>query len=257
MKRFLLAIDIGNTIIGIGLMKDRKVIKTYRLETRLSNRLLSLKLKRIFRLIRKRYPVLKDVVICSVVPLKSPIVSQMIYHIWGRKPLVIGKNLYVPIRNRYHNPRQVGQDRLVGAYAAKVYYGVPAIVVDFGTAITFDMVSGKGEYLGGIIVPGIRLSAESLFHKTALLPKIKIKRPKSLIGKDTEGSILSGLFYGYGALSTGLIERIKRTVMPQKAKVIVTGGHLSLVRSYIHHRVVVDQNLVFKGIELTFRKGKR
>ena len=253
MNRFLLAIDIGNTIIGIGVMQGKKVIKTYRVETSLLNRQVASKLKKVFRIIRRQYPALKDVIICSVVPPKLQIVSQAAHQIFGTKPYIIGKDIHVPIKNRYRNPKQVGQDRLVGAYAALLYYGAPAIVIDFGTATTFDVVSAKGEYLGGIIVPGIRLSAESLFNKTALLPKIKIKGPGSLIGKDTEESILSGLFYGYGALSTGLIERIGRT-FPKRPKVIVTGGHIPLIKKFISQKLdAVDQDLVFKGIELLFR----
>ena len=124
---------------------------------------------------------------------------------------IIGRDIVVPIKNRYKNPKQVGQDRLVGAYGAMKIYGCPLIVVDLGTAITFDVISPKGEYLGGAIVPGIRLSAESLFLKTALLPHIEIQAPRHIIGKTTQESMLSGLFYGYGSLCRGIIDLISVT----------------------------------------------
>ena len=138
----------------------------------------------------------------------------------------------MPMENNY-NPKQIGQDRLVGAYAAKVLYGFPAIIIDFGTATTFDVVNGKGEYDGGLIVPGIRLSTETLFQKTALLPRIEnIQAPKNLVGKNTQDSILSGLFYGYGTMSSGLIDLIEKKIKG-KAKVIITGGYTSLMKKYI------------------------
>ena len=244
----ILAVDIGNTTIRLALMRGRRVVQRFILETELNHRDLTAEFQRVLgRLPGKN---VRQVVISSVVPLKLRLVQEIILKNMGIKPKVIGRDVIVPIKNRYRNPKQVGQDRLVGAYAALKLYGVPAIVIDFGTAITFDVVSARKEYLGGIIVPGIRLSAESLFSKTALLPKVRIQCPRSLIGRDTQGSILSGLFYGYGALSSGLIERIAKTIKG-KPKVIITGGHLSLMRKFISKQVdVVDPDLVFKGIAL-------
>ncbi len=252
MSRSILAIDIGNTTIGLAVMSRHRAVKIYRLDTQLDGQALRQKLSAILKRIDLRYSI-ENVVICSVVPEKLKIIIRLVRDTLKKRPFVIGRDIKVPIKNLYRNPRQVGQDRLVGAYAALKYYGTPVIIIDLGTAITFDVVSRKGEYMGGIIVPGIRLSAESLFNKTALLPKIKIKKPKALIGKDTEGSILSGLFYGYGALSRGLIERISRT-LKGKTKVIITGGHTRLIKDFILCKInAVDQDLVFKGIDLVFR----
>ena len=167
----------------------------------------------------------------------------------------MGKDVIVPLINRYRNPRQVGQDRLVGAYAALKFYGAPVIVIDFGTAITFDVVSKRREYLGGIIVPGIRLSAESLFHKTALIPRIDIVKPGPLIGKDTQESVLSGIFYGYGAMSRGLIELIAKKFKGDKPKVIVTGGYTAQMKKYIASQITkIDRYLVFKGLFLLWEE---
>lgn len=251
----ILAVDIGNTTIGLGLMKGKRVVKRFSLETHSNPQILSKQLAAILRKMKSSR--ISSVAICSVVPAKTKSVEACINKVLSLSSVVIGRDLTVPLVNRYRNPKQVGQDRLVGAFAALKMYGAPAIVIDFGTAITFDVVSAKNEYLGGIIVPGIRLSAESLFNKTALLPKVKIQCPRALIGRDTQGSILSGLFYGYGALSSGLIERISKTIKG-KPKVIITGGHLKLVKKFISHQVhKVDPDLVFHGLALLIRESQR
>ena len=244
----ILTIDIGNTTISLGLMKGTRVVKRVTLETHANARILSKQLTAVLRKLRSAK--ISRAAICSVVPSKTKSVEECILRVLGLPTVVIGRDIAVPLTNRYRNPKQVGQDRLVGAYAALKLYGAPAIVIDFGTAITFDVVSAKKEYLGGIIVPGLRLSAESLFNKTALLPRVKIQCPRSLIGRDTQGSILSGLFYGYGALSSGLIDRIAKTIKGNP-KVIITGGHLKLVKRFISRQVnVIDPDLVFHGITL-------
>src|SRR5208283_5294162 len=187
-------------------------------------------------------------IICSVVPKVSKTLEDML-----KKTVpvdIIGREIVVPIKNRYKNPKQVGQDRLVGAYGAMKIYGCPLIVVDLGTAITFDVVSSHGEYLGGAIVPGIRLSAESLFLKTALLPRIEIQAPRHIIGKTTQESILSGLFYGYGSLCRGFIDLISRQ-MKRRLKVVMTGGHTHLMKKFVSSKIrIIDEDLVFKGIYL-------
>jgi len=248
----LLAIDIGNTTIAFGLMQGQRVTQVILLETNLPLSKLSTTIgKTLRRIKRKRFP-LQGIMICSVVPGVLKVVGTLVHQILKQKPMVIGKDVVVPIVNRYRNPKQVGQDRLVCAYAAMALYGTPAIIIDFGTAITFDAVSKRREYLGGIIVPGIRLSAESLFKKTALLPLVSIKSPSVLIGKDTQSSILSGLFYGYGAMTTGLIQRIQKE-FKERPVVVVTGGYTDLIKRFFGYQVnVIDQHLVFKGMQLLF-----
>ena len=204
---------------------------------------------------------LSRAIICSVVPKASKILEDIL-----KKNVavdIIGRDIVVPIKNRYKNPKQVGQDRLVGAYGAMKIYGRPLIVVDLGTAITFDVISAKGEYLGGAIVPGIRLSAESLFLKTALLPNIEIQAPKHIIGKTTQESILSGLFYGYGSLCKGMIDSLSsqlsfprkvgltdtRSCSRESIRVVMTGGHTHLMKKFVSPKIrIIDEDLVFKGI---------
>ena len=246
----LLAIDIGNTAVSTAAIGQKKVLEENHLSSHLPVNVFRKKFKILLTHLVRSHGIFKRVIICSVVPDLTSIIETVIKAEWKISGLVIGRDMKVPIKNNY-NPRQIGQDRLVGAYAAKILYGFPAIIIDFGTATTFDVVNGKGEYDGGLIVPGIRLSTETLFHKTALLPKIEnIRAPKSLVGKNTQDSILSGLFYGYGTMAAGLIDRIEKK-MKGKAKVIITGGYTTLMKKYILDKVdVIDNLLVYKGIML-------
>jgi len=250
----LLAIDIGNTTIGFALIHKGRIGAVVKVDTASSVVTIKAAVEKIFK-----NRTISRAVICSVVPKVQKSLEAILSKVVAVD--VIGRDIIVPIKNRYKNPKQVGQDRLVGAYGAMKIYGKPLIVVDLGTAITFDVISLKGEYLGGAIVPGIRLSAESLFLKTALLPKIEIQTPKHIIGKTTQESMLSGLFYGYGSLCRGLIDLISQQ-MKIKPKVVMTGGHTRLMKKFVspeirknfscHSRAsgnpIIDEDLVFKGI---------
>ncbi|MBF0504678.1 MAG: type III pantothenate kinase [Candidatus Omnitrophica bacterium] len=246
----LLAIDIGNTTIGMATIDQGHVVSVIKVETTAKACTIKAVIKKIFKGTR-----ISRAVICSVVPKVSRTLEDVIKKM---VPVdIIGRDIVVPIKNLYKNPKQVGQDRLVGAFGAMKIYGCPLIVVDLGTAITFDVISSSGEYLGGAIVPGIRLSAESLFLKTALLPKIEIQAPKYIIGKTTEESMLSGLFYGYGSLCKGMIDMLSSQVSLQESgadeansvKVVMTGGHTRLMKKFISPKIrIIDENLVFKGI---------
>ena len=238
----LLAIDIGNTTTGLAVIdKSGRIVSVAVIDT-------DAKVNKIKAVVAKilRAQAISRAIICSVVPKASKILEDLL-----KKTLpveLIGRDIQVPIKNRYKNPKQVGQDRLVGAYGAMRIYGCPLIVVDLGTAITFDVISAKREYLGGAIVPGIRLSAESLFLKTALLPHIEIKAPRNIIGKTTQESILSGLFYGYGSLCRGFIDLISQQIK-SAPKVVMTGGHTHLMKKFVSPKIrIIDEDLVFKGI---------
>lgn len=246
----ILTIDIGNTTIALAVMSGTTVKYTTRLETSLSAPRLKIELKSALGRIARNHKLLKGVVISSVVPKKTQIVVREVHKKLDLVAKVVGRDIMVPMKNRYKNPKQVGQDRLVGAYAAMKLYGNPVIVIDLGTAITFDIVSPKKEYLGGVIVPGIRLSAESLFLKTAMLPKIDIKAPKNVIGRTTQESILSGLFYGYGSLCQGFIELISKQI-GGRPKVVMTGGHTHLMKKFVASKIrIIDDHLVHKGMAL-------
>lgn len=250
----ILAVDIGNTTIALGVCRGLRVMAVYRMDTVSSKKRLAAQLGKLLERIHDRYPSLRSVVMCSVVPQALVVVEPFLRRKLAVPVSVIGRDIKVPMKNNYRNPRQVGQDRLVGAYAARCLYKAPCLIIDFGTAITFDVVSRRGEYEGGIIIPGLRLSAESLFQKTALLPQIdSIRAPRSLIGRDTTESILSGLLNGYGAMCRGLIDLISDRIKDHP-KVIITGGHTRLMQKFIRTRVdIIDQNLVFKGIALIYQ----
>jgi len=167
--------------------------------------------------------------------------------------IILGRDKIVPIRNRYRVKKEVGQDRLVNAYAAKALYGAPAIIVDFGTAITFDIISKKGDYLGGLILPGIELSLSSLYRNTALLPKVELKMATSIIGKDTVNSMRGGILFGFGAMCDGLVIQYKK-ILGKSTKVIATGGNAKLIKRYARSIQRVDEDLTIKGLQLILVK---
>lgn len=240
----ILAVDVGNTNIHFAVMENGTVL----FRTSVSSTSITAKLKQDLRDVIKKDARVKAVVICSVVPSVTKVLTDLIFRNMKIVPVVVGSDRKVPLKNLYHDPQQVGQDRLVCAYAACEFYGTPAIIIDLGTAITIDVVSAKREYLGGIIIPGIHITAETLFERTALLPLVKIEKPGSLIGKDTKGSILSGIFYGYGEMLKGLIHKLSRQ-LKAKPKIIMTGGHAKLMSEYIAGSVnAIDDDLVFKGL---------
>lgn len=243
-----LAIDIGNTTIRCATVGGSAVEALDVVETRLADDVLYGKMKRVLRHSAAKYSIDRAVV-CSVVPHALKIVKDAGKAL-GLSIKVIGRDIFVPISNKYDDPSQVGQDRLVCAYAARKLYGAPAVVVDLGTAITFDVVSAKGEYLGGVIAPGIRLSVETLFRQTALLPKVKVAKPRRVIGKSTEESILSGIFFGYGEMIRGLLDLLSKQIHAAPS-IVVTGGYADLMTQYIpEYQCIIDKDLVFKGIAL-------
>lgn len=245
----IIAIDIGNSTIGFGFVKDGHVERVSTIENELDSELVRAKLENFMGSVAERYKIEK-VIICSVVPAALKKLQRKIQKVWGIKPLIVGKDLRIPIENKYHKPRQVGKDRLLCAYTVCQLYGAPSVVIDLGTAITFDGISPKGEYLGGAIIPGLRLSAQALFEKTALLPRVRIEEPKKVIGRSTEESIQSGIFHGYGALCDGMVQRLGEE-MGCHPKVVMTGGHAQTMRKFMKHTVAaVDQELIFKGMAL-------
>ena len=244
----LLAIDIGNTSISFGIFKGRKLVKTFRVGTEQCSvptwaRFLAMTGK------------IDDAIICSVVPKLTPAIAKAIKQMAGVSPIIIGKDINLPIKNKYKNPKQVGQDRLVDAIAAKELYGAPAIVVDSGTAITFDYISKNGDYEGGIIVPGIDISLKALFERTALLPDVKLKDDKglTLIGRDTVNSIKSGLLHGFGSLADGVINRLKAKY-GNDIRVIGTGGYINFIKKYSNSIDIIDEFLTLKGLCIIYEK---
>lgn len=247
--RNIVAIDIGNTNITVGLFKGKKLLAKAKIPTCCY----SLYIKRMRALISGaglKIEDVKDAIISSVVPFALARVIVELHKMHAAvKIIILGKDKIVPIKNKYKIKNEVGQDRLVNAYAAKVLYGAPAVIIDFGTAITFDIISKEGDYLGGLILPGIELSLCSLYKRTALLPKVELKPASSIIGKDTVNSMRGGILFGFGAMCDGLAGQYKK-ILGSSTKVIATGGNSSLMKRYAKSIQKVDEDLTLKGLQL-------
>lgn len=242
----ILAIDIGNTTTKFVLFEKHKIYARLSVDTPHDKKMLYP--SKSIQLFLKGQSIRRSM-ICSVVPKATKSLKTKLTKLLHQKPLIVGEDIEVPIKNNYAEPEQVGQDRLVCAYGAKYIFGSPVIVIDLGTAITLEVVSRKGAYEGGMIIPGIKLSAKALANHTALLPQIDLtKKPAGIIGKNTEQSILSGLFHGYGMMCAGLIDCL-REKLGEDTHVIATGGYAAMLQKYTNKRIEkVDQDLIFKGI---------
>lgn len=243
MKKNFLAVDVGNTSAHFVPVSGERFGREYRVKTSDLDRAAVGAVRRAGKI--------EAVVIASVVPKAVASLKKAAEKI-GVPALVIGRDVPVPIANRYKNPRQVGIDRLLNAYAGYRQYRREMIVLDFGTAITFDIVSRKGEYLGGIIAPGIELSLDALFQKTALLPKIRLKHPQALIARDTVESIRVGCSVGIGGLCDRVVEELRRKHLKDPL-ILATGGYAGFMRRYCRSIQKIDPRLVLKGISWSYR----
>lgn len=248
----LLAIDVGNTNIVVGVYDRERLVATGRMSTIAQRTVDEAAILLGGLLDRLQVPPasVTRILIVSVVPKATAGVKAALKELCRPKPLVVGEDLPIPIRNLYTDPRQVGKDRLVNAVAARRRYGAPVIIVDFGTAITVDLVSRQGAYIGGMIAPGLEISLEALAARAALLPRIELERPKAVIGRDTATSMQSGVVYGYGALCDGLVATLKKAARIRKAPVVATGGHAAFIAPYCRTVTAVDATLTLDGLAL-------
>ncbi|MDO8489765.1 MAG: type III pantothenate kinase [Candidatus Omnitrophota bacterium] len=242
----LLAVDIGNTNITFGIFKGKKLQKQFDIPTKEYSKFKLLKKLRI-------KPRISATLICSVVPKLTRILQRDLMIKTGKKPYILGKDLVVPINNPYHKPNQLGQDRLVNTYAALCFYKTPLIVIDSGTAITFDVIDKNKKYLGGLIIPGMKISLEALREKTALLPSVSLNNPKMFIGCDTKNSLLSGIVFGTAGSVKELTNKIKKCI-GKNARVIGTGGNIGLIKKYSKIDLKTDNNLTLKGINFIYEE---
>lgn len=247
----LLAVDIGNTNTALGIFLEKKLIEDWRIRTEREKTSdeYALTLLSLLNSSGIETSEIKSAIISSVVPPLTPVFQNLCQRLFKLKPLVVGPGLKTGMSILYENPLEVGADRVVVAVAAFVKYGGPCVVVDFGTATTFDAISSQGEYLGGAIAPGIQISAEALFLKTAKLPRIEIRKPKKAIGRSTEASMQSGLFFGYIGLISNIIKKIK-TELGGEAKVISTGGFAAQISPEIKSIDAHEPHLTLEGLRI-------
>ena len=245
----LLAVDIGNSSISFGIFKGKKLIADFKLSTQhKSVSFYQRAIRSSFRKLKIKEEGVREIILCSVVPQKTPTIKNALAGIFKKKILVAGKDIPVPIKNNYRIPRQVGIDRLLGAFAALKRYGPGLIIVDFGTAVTIDIVSRKSEFLGGLIFPGIDLSLDALSHHTALLPRVTIARPQRLVGNDTVSAITAGIVFGMAGMFDAIIQILKEKY--RGYKVIATGGSINFIKRYSSQLHTARRSLVLEGLSL-------
>lgn len=253
----LLVLDVGNTNIGLGLFRGESLLHHWRVATRREGTPdeYAVLLRSLLEGVKVPLDAIDAVMMASVVPPLDGILEETVRSLLKITPLTVGPGTKTGISILYDSPREVGADRIVNAVATFAQYGGPAIVVDFGTATTFDAISARGEYLGGVIAPGIGISAEALFERAAKLPRVEITQPRSVIGKSTVGSMQAGLFYGYLALVDGVVRRMQQEMGGTKV-VVATGGlaHLILADSETVDRV--DPLLTLTGLRLLYERNR-
>ncbi len=247
----LLAIDVGNTQTVVGLFDGEALLASWRLGSvaRRTTDELAILMEGLFRVEGRRMSDVGRMVIASVVPPLAPTLEEMAKRYFGAKPLVVGPGTRTGIAIKYDNPREVGADRIVNAAAGHHLYGGPLVIVDFGTAITFDAVSAAGEYLGGAISPGLGIALEALIDRTARLPRVETAVPPSVIGKNTVHSIQSGIAYGYRGLVREIVARMKAE-LGEGAKVVATGGQSLVFSEEAKVFDLINPDLTLLGLRL-------
>ena len=249
----LLAIDIGNTNIILGVFEDAKLRATWRIATHIY-RMADEYAVLLQNLLQQQGMDLTDVTklaLCSVAPPLTTVFEELSERYLHTSPMVVGSGIKTGVHIRMDNPREVGADRIVDAAAAHHLYGGPVIIVDLGTATTFDTVSREGDYLGGAIAPGINTAAESLFSRTAMLPRVELIRPPHAIGTNTISAMQSGLVFGYVGLVEGVINRIQQE-LGEKARVVATGGYAGFIAKETKAIDVVNPDLTLIGLRLIY-----
>lgn len=252
-----IAIDIGNTNLVVGIFSDGKLIKKWRLATRRDTTRdeYSILLRSMLKDEGIEPDTIKTGAVCSVVPILTPKIDSILQSRFGFEPLIVKPGIKTGLVILYEPPQDVGADRIVNSVAGYKLHGGPLIIVDFGTATTFDVVSAKGEYIGGVITPGPAVSAEALSLRTAKLPRIDLEKPRTVIGRNTIDAMRAGLYYGHPGSCDRIIEKIFAE-LGEKPTVIATGGLADSVASESEYISKILPDLTLEGLHIIFEMNK-
>lgn len=252
----VLTIDIGNTNILLGIFKEDELLKNWRLASRTARTsdeyALDIMSLMFFEGIKPEG--INGVIISSVVPPLDPIFERCIEKAFGIKPIFVNLDLNLGIKIDIENPQEIGMDRVVGSVAAYYKTKTSTVVVDFGTATTFDVINREGVFIGGAIAPGVLISLEGLFLRTAKLPKVELSIPSSVIGRDTVNAIRSGMLYGWGGMVERIIEEVEKKI--GRTEIVVTGGAAHLVTPLIRRDFIHDKFLTLEGLKIVYDKNR-
>ena len=255
----LLVIDVGNTNITMGVFKGEELLGTFRLTTKLprTSDEYGITLKELVERQGIRSTEITAVIVASVVPDIMHSLGSAFIKYFGIKPMVVSAGIKTGIRVVTENPKQVGADRIVDAVAAYTLYGGPVIVIDFGTATTYDIVGADGTFEGAVIAPGIRIAAQAMTEQAAMLPAIEIKKPESILAKETLASMQAGLVFGQIGQTEYIVKKIKEESGYLNAKVIASGGLGKMIAKETDVIDVYDSQLTLKGLRFIYEKNKR
>jgi type III pantothenate kinase len=253
----LMVIDVGNTNTVLGIYREDRLLHNWRITTDKTRTVdeYAMLIHELLRLGDISFSAIEDVIISSVVPPTKNALEGLCRKYFKRCPCVVGPGMKTGMPILYDNPREVGADRIVNAVAAYEKYRCGLIIVDFGTATTFDLVSSRGEYQGGAIAPGLNISAEALFQRASKLPRVELTRPPQVVAKNTVNSIQAGLFYGYVGLVDGIVERMKQETRSQPL-VIATGGLAKIIAPASQTIREVEPFLTLEGLRILYLRNK-
>jgi type III pantothenate kinase len=254
----LLVIDVGNSNTSLGVYRGKELLAHWRLTTNPARTIdeYGVHSRNLFELAQMDFTDIEAIAIASVVPPLNYTLKRMAEVYFHLTPLFVDHTTDTGLKILYEPASDVGADRIVDAVAAITNYGSPCIVVDFGTATTFNAINSAGEYLGGVITPGIMISSEALFSRTAKLPRVDIKRPQKVVGTSTVAAMQSGLYYGYAGLVDGVLERMIDE-MDVQPRVIATGGLAQLIATGSKFIEKVDDTLTLEGLRLIYERTLR